>query len=39
MLHESQIRFDGTFPEFEHLGTTIIRPYFDLMPVLHMKNS
>ena len=26
MLHESQIHFDGTFPEFEHLGSTIIRP-------------
>ncbi|MCF3629007.1 ATP-binding cassette domain-containing protein [Thalassospiraceae bacterium LMO-SO8] len=35
MLHEGQVFFDGPFADFEASASPIIRPYFDLMPVLH----
>lgn len=34
MLHEGKVFFDGPFEEFETSESDIIRPYFDLMPVL-----
>jgi phospholipid/cholesterol/gamma-HCH transport system ATP-binding protein len=34
MLHEGRIFFDGPFEEFESSKSPIIRPYFELMPVL-----
>ena len=34
MLHEGQVYFDGPFEKFESSDSEIIRPYFDLMPVL-----
>jgi len=37
MLHEGRVSFDGPFREFESSGSPLIRPYFDLMPVLHEK--
>tara|TARA_R110000772_G_scaffold267933_1_gene393175 strand:- start:24084 stop:24929 length:846 start_codon:yes stop_codon:yes gene_type:complete len=35
MLHEGVVFFDGPFVDFEGSASPIIRPYFDLMPVLH----
>jgi len=35
MLHEGGVFFDGPFEDFEGSASPIIRPYFDLMPVLH----
>ncbi|CUW37301.1 ABC-type transport system [Magnetospirillum sp. XM-1] len=35
MLHEGRVSFDGPFEEFEASDSPIIRPYFELMPVLH----
>ena len=37
MLHEGRVSFDGPFKEFESSGSPLIRPYFDLMPVLHER--
>ncbi|MEL0105671.1 MAG: ATP-binding cassette domain-containing protein [Rhodospirillaceae bacterium] len=37
MLHEGKIFFDGPFEEFKASASDIIRPYFDLMPVLHNR--
>jgi len=37
MLHEGRVSFDGPFKEFESSGSPPIRPYFDLMPVLHER--
>lgn len=37
MLHEGKVSFDGPFEEFEASDSPIIRPYFDLMPVLHQR--
>lgn len=37
MLHEGKVFFDGTFEEFSASGSAIIRPYFDLMPILHQR--
>lgn len=34
MLHQGQVYFDGPFDEFESAESEVIRPYFDLMPVL-----
>lgn len=34
MLHDGKVFFDGPFEEFEAAESDIIRPYFDLMPVL-----
>lgn len=35
MLHEGRVFFDGPFADFAASASPIIRPYFDLMPVLH----
>ncbi len=37
MLHQGRVFFDGPFREFEASRSPIIRPYFDLMPVLHLR--
>ena len=34
MLHDGKVFFDGLFVDFQASKETIIRPYFDLMPVL-----
>ncbi|MDA1088934.1 MAG: ATP-binding cassette domain-containing protein [Proteobacteria bacterium] len=38
MLHNGRVSFDGAFAEFEDSPSPIIRPYFDLMPALHMRD-
>lgn len=38
LLHEGRVFFDGTLPEFEASDSPIVRPYFDLMPVLHKRS-
>ncbi len=37
MLHKGRVAFDGPFAEFKAADNPIIRPYFDLMPVLHQR--
>ena len=37
MLYEGKVGFDGPFKEFQASQSPIIRPYFDLMPVLHKR--
>jgi len=37
MLHEGGVFFDGPFADFEASHSPVIRPYFDLMPVLHRR--
>ncbi len=37
MLHEGRVFFDGPFAEFERSESPIVRPYFDLMPVLQHR--
>jgi len=37
MLHEGVVHFDGTFDAFEASDSEIIRPYFELMPVLQRR--
>jgi phospholipid/cholesterol/gamma-HCH transport system ATP-binding protein len=37
MLHEGKVFFDGSFAQFEASTSPIIRPYFDLMPVLQHR--
>ena len=37
MLHEGRVAFDGPFARFKAEANPIIRPYFDLMPVLHQR--
>jgi phospholipid/cholesterol/gamma-HCH transport system ATP-binding protein len=39
MLHEGRVSFDGLFAEFESSDSPLIRPYFDLMPVLHERTA
>ncbi|MBI3444958.1 MAG: ATP-binding cassette domain-containing protein [Magnetospirillum sp.] len=39
MLHEGLVSFDGPFEAFEASTSPIIRPYFDLMPLLHGQGS
>ena len=39
MLHDGRVYFDGQFSEFEKSTSAIIRPYFDLMPALHMASG
>lgn len=34
MLHQGKVYFDGPFEEFEQSKSDVIRPYFELMPVL-----
>ena len=35
MLHEGRILFDGSYGEFKNSRSSVIRPYFNLMPILH----
>ena len=37
MLHAGKVYFDGPFEEFEAAESEIIRPYFDLMPLLDQR--
>ncbi len=37
MLHEGRVSFDGGFDAFQASASPIIRPYFDLMPALHVR--
>jgi phospholipid/cholesterol/gamma-HCH transport system ATP-binding protein len=37
MLHEGRVFFDGSFEQFEDSDSPIIRPYFELMPVLQTR--
>lgn len=37
MLYEGRVFFDGTFKEFEQSTSPIVRPYFDVMPILHER--
>ena len=39
MLHDGKIFFDGTFNKFKNSRSKIIRPYFDLMPVLNKRDA
>lgn len=39
MLHQGRIAFDGPFREFHDSPSAIVRPYFDLMPVLHQRTG
>ncbi|MBC8269543.1 MAG: ATP-binding cassette domain-containing protein [Rhodospirillaceae bacterium] len=35
MMHEGEIFFDGSLEKFEKSKSPYIRPYFDIMPILH----
>ncbi|MGE0486248.1 MAG: ABC transporter ATP-binding protein [Gammaproteobacteria bacterium] len=37
MLHEGRVFFDGPFADFAANESEIVRPYFDLMPILHER--
>ena len=39
MLHEGRVSFDGPFEDFEASDSPIIRPYFELMPILHQRGG
>ncbi len=39
MLHREHVIFDGPFEAFEASDSPVIRPYFDLMPVLHARDA
>ena len=39
MLHQGKIHFDGPFDQFEKSQSDVIRPYFEMMPVLHKQIS
>lgn len=39
MLHEGRVFFDGPFRTFEQSNSPIIRPYFDVMPILHERRD
>jgi len=39
MLHHGKIHFDGAFDQFEKSQSDVIRPYFEMMPVLHKKDN
>jgi len=38
MLHEGKVLFDGPFADFHDADSPVIRPYFDLMPMLHLRS-
>ena len=38
MLHDSRVHFDGSFADFEQSTSSVIRPYFDHMQVLHARD-
>jgi phospholipid/cholesterol/gamma-HCH transport system ATP-binding protein len=37
MLHEGRVHFDGPYQAFEASDSSVIRPYFDIMPALHQR--
>lgn len=37
LLHQGKVFFDGTLDEFEASTSPVIRPYFEVMPVLHKR--
>ncbi len=37
MLHDGLIFFDGPFEDFSASDSPTIRPYFDIMPILHRR--
>ena len=37
MLHDGTVFFDGSYREFEQSDSPVIRPYFELMPVLQQR--
>ncbi len=37
MLHQGKVFFDGPYAQFEKSDSPIIRPYFQLMPVLQLR--
>lgn len=37
MLHAGKVFFDGTYEAFAKSNSAIVRPYFELMPVLHQR--
>ena len=37
MLYEGKVFFDGPFEEFEASDSEIVRPYFELMPILQKR--
>ena len=39
MLHDGKVYFDGLFDSFKKSRSKIIRPYFDLMPVLNKRDT
>lgn len=39
MLHEGGVLFDGPFAAFHESDSPVIRPYFELMPMLHLRGT
>lgn len=39
MLYREHVIFDGPFEAFEASDSPVIRPYFDLMPMLHARDA
>jgi phospholipid/cholesterol/gamma-HCH transport system ATP-binding protein len=37
MLYDGQVFFDGSYAEFQKSGSPVIRPYFELMPILQQR--
>ena len=37
MLHDGGVLFDGPFADFHDSDSPVIRPYFELMPMLHLR--
>ncbi len=37
MLHDGKVHFDGAFEKFERSRSSIIRPYFEVMPLLNRQ--
>jgi len=37
LLHQGKVLFDGSLAEFEASTSPVIRPYFEVMPVLHKR--
>jgi len=37
LLHEGRVHFDGPFRAFEQADSDIIRPYFEMMPILNQR--
>lgn len=39
LLHEGKIAFDDDFAAFERSDSAIIKPYFEMMPALHLRTQ